>query len=82
MMGFVNKFQLLGAEVSVVTIDFDLSRLSPTSMIDFTGVIKNNVEPFKLSDFKNKYKVIIEKYETAIRQNNATVIDLSDNMCW
>ena len=51
-------------------------------MIDFTGVIKKNVEPFRLSAFKSKYSVIIGKYETAIQQNNATLIDLSDNLCW
>jgi hypothetical protein len=36
-------------------------------MIDFTGVINKNIEPFSLSDFKTKFKMIIEPYEMAIK---------------
>jgi hypothetical protein len=36
-------------------------------MIDFTGIIYKNVEPFSLSKFKTKFKMIIEPYEKAIK---------------
>ncbi len=67
MMGFVNQFQKLGAEVAIITIDFDSQKLSPQNMIDFAGVINKNVEPFSLSEFKTKFKMIIEPYEMAIK---------------
>ena len=51
-------------------------------MIDFNGVIEENILPFKLSDFRKKYQGIIDRFESAIETTSAEVIDLSDHLCW
>jgi len=60
----------------------DYYGLNPNKILDLKGVIDKNIQPFKLSDFKNKYRVIIQKYEDAIKENKAKMIDISDNLCW
>jgi hypothetical protein len=55
---------------------------NPAAMSDINGIIEQNINPVKLSDFKNKFKVLIDKFEPVLRKMNINVIDLSDNLCW
>jgi hypothetical protein len=56
--------------------------MHPTNMIDFNGVIEENILPFKLSDFRRKYQDVIERFEKGISTTTAKVVDLSDHLCW
>jgi hypothetical protein len=67
MMAYVKKFQQLGAEVTTLSIDLDKYELDPANLVDFSGVISKNIKPFSLTWFRNKFSVIIEPYEKAIR---------------
>jgi hypothetical protein len=51
-------------------------------MVENNGVIEQNVQPFKYSDFKRKFKPAIDKFETTLSNANITMIDLADNLCW
>jgi len=31
-------------------------------MIDLNGIIESNIQPFKLSQFRNKFKILIKKF--------------------
>ena len=51
-------------------------------MRDLKGVIQKNVEPFKYSDFRNKFRSVIDYYEITLANANITMIDMADNLCW
>jgi hypothetical protein len=51
-------------------------------MWDMGGVIQKNVQPFKYSDFRKKFKSVVDYYETALTYANITMIDMADNLCW
>lgn len=82
LLGYIRKFQQLGAEVSSIAVDIEYSGLHPLNMFDFNGIIQQNIKPFRLSQFKNNYKLVIDGFENAMREGNVSIIDLSDNLCW
>lgn len=51
-------------------------------MIDFNGIIEENIKPIKRSDFRNIFKRIIDEYETNLKRLKVNMIDLTDNLCW
>jgi hypothetical protein len=51
-------------------------------MIDVDGIIERNLQPVNLTWYREKHKVMIDKYETALRNVNAEIIDLTDNLCY
>ncbi len=51
-------------------------------MVDKDGVVEQNLQPFKYSDFRKKFKYVIDAYETALSNANIKMIDLADNLCW
>ena len=51
-------------------------------MFDMRGVIQKNVQPFKYSDFRNKFKAVVNYYEESLGNANITMIDFADNLCW
>ncbi len=63
-------------------IEINNIQYSPFRMVDKGGVLEENVQPFKLSDFKKKYQPAIDKFETALSNANIKMIDLADNLCW
>ena len=72
----------LGIEISALSIDMHHRNYHPNFMSDADGIIEENIKPVKLSDFKNRYKVLIDKYETEAKRMNVNLIDTSDNLCW
>jgi hypothetical protein len=51
-------------------------------MVDFIGIIDENIRAIKRSEFRKQYQTIFEKYETAMKNNNVGIIDLADNLCY
>ena len=56
MFEYIKKLQEFDAEISMNSVDIETELLNPLNMVDFNGVIEENVKPFRLSAFKNKYK--------------------------
>lgn len=81
---YVNNIRYInpGVEIYTLSIDMHHRNYHPALMADPNGIIEQNIEPVKLSDFKNRYKVLIEKYEKECRNSNISLIDLTDNLCW
>jgi len=48
-----------GVEVSTLGIDIDYWQLQSCNMLDVDGVIDKNIKPFKYSDFRRRYRVLI-----------------------
>jgi hypothetical protein len=51
-------------------------------MMDANGIIDENIKPFKYSDFRKRYRVLIETFETTVKAANIPIINLVDNLCW
>ncbi len=69
-------------DVVATKIAINNIQYSPFHMVDNSGVIQENLKPFKYSDFRANFKPIIEKFETALSNANVRMIDLADNLCW
>ena len=48
----------------------------------FLQPIEANIQPFKYSDFRRKYRQVIEKWETTMKNANVPIIDIAENLCW
>ena len=72
----------LGIEISALSIDMHHRNYHPKFMSDADGIIEENIAPVKLSDFQNRFKFLIDKYEPKTRNMNVSLIDLSENLCW
>jgi hypothetical protein len=46
-------------------------------MRDKEGVIQKNVQPFKYSDFRKKFKSVVDYYENSLSNANITMIDMA-----
>ena len=79
---FVLEIRSKGVDVVATKIEMNNIQYSPFHMIDKGGVLEQNVQPFKYSDFKNKFKPAIDKFESALSSANIPMIDLADNLCW
>jgi hypothetical protein len=51
-------------------------------MKDGNGVIMKNLEPVKLSEFRNTNKQSIELLENTIKSVGGNIVDFSDHQCW
>ena len=60
---YVKEIQSLGIEVNVLTIDMHDRNYHPSYMSDENGIIEENIKPVKLSDFKDRFRVLIDKFE-------------------
>ena len=58
------------------------TRYDARKMVDFNGIIEENIKPVKRSEFRNRYKRLIDEYETNLKSLNVDMIDLTDNLCW
>jgi hypothetical protein len=58
------------------------AHFDPRKMIDFSGIIEENIKPVKRSEFRNRYKRIIDEFETTLKDMKVDLIDLTDNLCW
>lgn len=58
------------------------TRYDARKMVDFNGIIEDNIKPVKRSEFRNRYKRLIDEYETNLKSLNVDMIDLTDNLCW
>jgi hypothetical protein len=63
-------------------VDIETELLNPLNMVDFNGVIEENIKPFKLSWFTTKYDKIIDAFGNWMKDNRIEIIDLADNLCW
>jgi hypothetical protein len=82
MLGYVKQLQSLGAKITMNAIDIETELLSPLNMVDFNGVIEDNIKPFRLSWFTNKYREVIGVFDEWTRNSQIEVIDLADHLCW
>ena len=46
----------------MIGVDIEFPMLHPHVMSDGNGVIEKNLTPFKLSDFRKKYRLVIDKF--------------------
>jgi hypothetical protein len=46
-------------------------------MIDFFGIIEENIQPIRLSEFREQYKERIQILEKGIKDANISMIDMS-----
>lgn len=58
------------------------ARYDARKMVDFNGIIEENIKPVKRSEFRDRYKRLIDEYETNLKSLNVDMIDLTDNLCW
>jgi hypothetical protein len=81
-VNFLKEIRDQGVEVFTNKIDINNIQLDPSHMFDMRGVIQKNVQPFKYSDFRNKFKAVVNYYEESLGNANITMIDFADNLCW
>ena len=56
-----------GVEVHTLAIDIGHWQFHPYNMADNNGMIDKNLQPFKYSDFRRHYKVVVDKFESAVK---------------
>jgi hypothetical protein len=56
----VTEVQSLGIEVSAVTLDMFSKSFNANNMVDLNGIIEENLKPFILSDYRRRFKKIID----------------------
>jgi hypothetical protein len=69
MLGYVKQLQSLGAKITMNALDIETELLNPLSMVDFNGVIEDNIKPFRLSWFTNKYSEVIGVFDKWMRKH-------------
>lgn len=60
----------MNIEVSVITLGIQNKYFDPNSLLDFYGVVKENLKPLILSDYRRKYKKIIDYLEPKFKEMN------------
>jgi hypothetical protein len=58
-VAFSLEMRSKGVEVSTLGIDIDYWQLHSCNMLDADGVIDKNIKPFRYSDFRRRYRVLI-----------------------
>ena len=51
-------------------------------MFDDNGFIKENLKPYKYSDFRKKYQQVYDEVEGAFSRANIQWIDTASSLCW
>lgn len=51
-------------------------------MIDLNGVIEENVQALRLSDFRDANWEYIKRFEAGMRSIGVGIVDYADHLCW
>lgn len=58
---FIKTIKNMGIEVSVLTVDLHSRNFDPRNMVDFYGIVPQNIKAVKQSEFKNRYKRLYDR---------------------
>ncbi len=51
-------------------------------MVEFDTIIDENIQPFKYSEFREKYARLYTTYETTMMNAGVKIIDIAENLCY
>jgi hypothetical protein len=51
-------------------------------MVDINGIIEENIQPFRLSEFKERNKELINRFEAGMKSIGVGILDYADHLCW